>query len=116
MTSPAEFEALIATYVQHGWLLRRVVLQDVSNAPGGLTEDVTLTKCVVDAAWFSRPPQTGPIAWEIRYLGASQYALVEHLDENSADFEQKLHQTEQRMADAVRAKERLDTRCYSTQT
>ena len=104
MITLAEFEALIATYVQHGWLLRRVVLQDVSNAPGGLTEDVTLTKCVVDAAWFSRPPQPGSIAWEIRYLGSSQYALVEHLDENSADFNEKLHQTEQRLVDAVHAK------------
>ena len=104
MTSPAEFEALIATYVQHGWLLRRLVLQDVSNAPSGLAEDVTLTKGVVNAAWFSRPPKAGPVAWEIRYLGSSQYALVEHLDENSADFNEKLHQTEQRLADAVHAK------------
>ena len=104
MITLTEFEALIATYVQHGWLLRRVVLQDVSNAPRGLTKDVTLTKGIVDAAWFSRSQKPGPIAWEIRYLGSSQYALVEHLDENSADFEQKLHQTEQRLVDAVHAK------------
>jgi hypothetical protein len=104
MITSAEFEALVATYVQHGWLLRRVVLQDTSNAPQGLSADVPVTKSVVDAGWFSRPPRSGPIAWEIRYLGGSQYALVEYLDENSDDFDEKLHQTEQRLADAVRAK------------
>lgn len=104
MITPAEFEALVATYAQHGWLLRRLVLQDISTAPGGIPTEISVAKSVVDAAWFSRPSEPGPIAWEIRYLGGSQYALVEHLDENSADFDEKLHQTEQRLADAVRAK------------
>jgi len=104
MITPAEFEALVATYAQHGWLLRRLVLEDTSTAPGGIPANISVTNGVVDAAWFSRPPQPGPIAWEIRYLGASQYALVEHLDENSVDFDEKLHQTEQQLSDAVRAK------------
>jgi len=104
MITPAEFDALIATYVQHGWLLRRLVLRDTSATPKGLDANVAVANCVVDAAWFSRPPKAGPVAWEIRYLGSSQYALVEHLDENAADFNEKLHQTEQRLADAVHAK------------
>jgi hypothetical protein len=104
MISGVEFEAMVATYVQHGWLLRRLVLRDVLTGPSAVGGDIPIKDGVVDAAWFSRPPRPGPIAWEIRYLGASQYALIEHLNENSADFEEKLHQTEQRMADAVRAK------------
>jgi hypothetical protein len=104
MISRVEFEAMVAVYVRHGWLLRRLVLRDMLAGPGPIDGDIPIKEGALDAAWFSRPPQPGPIAWEIRYLGASQYALVNHLDENSADFEEKLHQTEQRMADAVRAK------------
>ena len=98
------FEALVATYEMHGWVLRRVVASKPQSLLTGRDRDIVVTNGVTDAAWFSRPPQPGSIAWEIRYLGASQYALVEHLDENSPDFEDKLRQTEQRLADAVAAK------------
>ena len=100
MISDDEFKALVATYEKHGWQLRRVVLRDPSVAPAG----IETAEGVVDAAWFSRPAQTGPVAWEIRYLGPTQLAYVEHLDENSADLEERLHRTEQRLADAVAAK------------
>ena len=100
MIAENEFKALVATYEKHGWQLRRVVLEDETTAPSG----VATGKSVVDAAWFSRPPQAGLIAWEIRYLGPTQLAFVEHLDENSAGFEKQLRQTEQRLADAVAIK------------
>ncbi|HEY2847115.1 MAG TPA: hypothetical protein VGI80_04805 [Pyrinomonadaceae bacterium] len=105
MIAPPEFETLVATYIQHGWLLRRVVLQNTADVAEGLTPDISVRQSIIDAAWFSRPPNAGPIAWEIRYLGPTQYALVEHLDEAATDFEEKLHQTEQRLADAVNAKQ-----------
>jgi hypothetical protein len=104
MISQPEFDSLVAIYETHGWVLRRVVAN-------GETVKITTPKEVhvengtVDAAWFSRPPTAGSIAWEIRYLGGTQYALVEHLDEASHDFEDKLHQTEQRLADAVAVKQ-----------
>jgi hypothetical protein len=100
MISADEFRALVATYEKHGWQLRRVVLQDTSKAPAA----AETTQGIVDAAWFSRPPKPGPNAWEIRYLGATQLAFVEHLDENSPDFEDELYRIEQRLADAVAAK------------
>jgi hypothetical protein len=105
MIPQQEFNALVALYDQHGWLLRRVALQDVRNAWGGLGKDIKITSGSVDAVWFSRPPQRGSVAWEIRYLGSPQYALVAHLDENSHDFEDRLYQTEQRLADAVAKKQ-----------
>src|SRR5947209_7419286 len=104
MISRDEFDALVATYEQYGWVLRRVVLQDISKAPADLPPEVAVGEGIVDAAWFSRPPKLGQNAWEIRYLGGTQYALVEHLDENSADLEEKLHQIEERLSGAVTAK------------
>lgn len=103
MISQDEFAALVATYETHGWVLRRVVMKDKDKVPGQLPPDVFVGDGVVDAAWFSRPQQAGLIAWEIRYLGPTQYALVEHLDENSADFQERMHQTEERLAAAVAA-------------
>jgi hypothetical protein len=104
MISQPEFDALVATYETHGWVLRRVVMQGETGTIK-TPADVKIEHGIVDAAWFSRPPSDGSIAWEIRYLGGTQYALVEHLDEDSPEFDDNLHQTEQRLADAVAAKQ-----------
>ena len=104
MISAEEFGALVATYDKHGWQLRRVVVRDLSDVSAVISKEAEVKKGVIDAAWFSRPPKTGANAWEIRFLGPAQYALVEHVDENSDDFEDRLHQTEERLADAVAKK------------
>ncbi len=101
MISAADLRALRALYEGNGWVLRRIVATATSDVADDVGPGVPVIEGVVDAAWFSRPPAPGPISWEIRYLGPTQYALVEHLDESSNDFEQKLHQTEQRLAAAV---------------
>ena len=104
MISDAQFQELLAAYEKHGWQLRMLVLEDVRQAPEGLSRDVSVNNGIVNAAWFSRPPSSGPNAWEIRSLGGTQYALVEHLDEEAPDFEQRLQQTEQRLAAALESK------------
>ena len=104
MISDSQFDELVSTYKQYEWLLRRVVVSPDAVPPSNLTADVEIENGTVDAAWFSREPTEGEIAWEVRYLGPTQYALVEHLDEDSPDFEEKLRETEARLADAVAAK------------
>jgi hypothetical protein len=104
MISKEEFNSLVATYEKYGWQLRRVVVRDANGTGFALTQAIELVPGVVDAAWFSRPAKVGTNAWEIRYLGPTQFAFVDHLDENSPDFEDQLHQTEQRLADIVAAK------------
>ncbi len=104
MISAQEFAALVTTYEQHGWILRQLVVADKSGVPQELPPDVVLRQGVVNAAWFSRPRMLGPLPWEIRHLGATPYALVEHLDENSDDFAQRLHQTEERLAETLSSK------------
>ncbi|MFL6373884.1 MAG: hypothetical protein ACJ73D_04370 [Pyrinomonadaceae bacterium] len=101
MISQQEFDELVATYEKYGWVLRRVVARDLTAAPRVLPTGVAAVAGVVDAAWFSRPPSEGAIAWEIRFLGGTQFALVVHLDENSIEFEDELHQTEERLAASV---------------
>jgi hypothetical protein len=98
---------LVETYERYGWELRRVVVTTKDALPEELItglDGVSISEGLVDAAWFSRPPKPGPIPWEIRYLGPTPFALVEHLDEESPDFEEQLRRVEERLLQAVTAK------------
>jgi hypothetical protein len=101
--SPESVLETIATYKKYGWMLRRLLLSELSRNAlrNKLGEDVLVHDAEIDAAWFSRPPGTGPVAWELRYLGEMQYALVEHIDESAPDFENSLRDVELRLASAV---------------
>jgi hypothetical protein len=109
MIRPAVVRDIIELYTKHGWVLRRVLLSAGSRAAVGseaasLFGDAAVIDSPFDAAWFSRPPADGPIAWEIRNLGDTPYALVEHLDESSPDFENSLAEVGERLVSAVSAK------------
>ena len=103
-----DLQALITLYEKHGWLLRRVLVTDPeAYAANGNFEsiiNVPYMRSEIDAAWFSRPPCNGPIAWELRYLGEKPFALLENLNENDADFEQSLAEIESRLQAAVDGK------------
>jgi len=97
-----EIGEILTTYKKYGWELRRVLLTaELKKNVGELFAEVPLSDSDIDAAWFSRPPQTGAIAWEIRHLSTSPYALLEHLDEKDGDFEAALQAVEERLRDAV---------------
>jgi len=100
---------LIETYKKYGWILRRVLLTDALDKSLGsnkeqLFGDVPVNISDLDAAWFSRPPKSGPIAWEIRYLGDIPYALLENVDEAGAKFETILQAVEGRLRRSIAAK------------
>lgn len=100
MTNIAGAAMVFETYSKHGWILRRILVAKGSSPP--TTEgDVIVTDGPVDAAWFSRPPGEGPIAWEIRFLGEPPFALLESLDESDPEFESQLKAIEVRLASAV---------------
>ena len=97
---------IVAIYQRYGWILRRVLLTAESNKR--LETDITqlfdavqVTDADIDAAWFSRPPQDGGVAWEIRHLSESPYALLENMDEDSSEFENSLHSVESRLREAI---------------
>ncbi|HEV7700649.1 MAG TPA: hypothetical protein VGO43_10515 [Pyrinomonadaceae bacterium] len=96
---------LISTYEGHGWILRRVVLiEPAAWSLSSVIGSTPIREGAVDAAWFSRPAKAGPNAWEIRYLGSAQFALVEHLEEGAPDFEEKIRVIEESLRDTVVAK------------
>jgi hypothetical protein len=109
MIGAAALGEIIQTYAKHGWTLRRVLLTDslrtsLGDSVDELFGDVKVSDGRLDAAWFSRPSKPGPIAWEIRHLDDTPFALLEYADENAGDFEDKLHEVEDRLRKNVVAK------------
>ena len=101
---------IFATYERHGWILRRVLLsadlkENLGAAASALFGEIKVIDSGFDAAWFSRPPKSGGVAWEIRYLGNTPFALLENLDEEAADFDGSLRSVETRLRETVTAKE-----------
>ncbi|MGB7202269.1 MAG: hypothetical protein WBD16_08360 [Pyrinomonadaceae bacterium] len=99
----------IRTYAKHGWILRRVLLTaDLRKSLGERSceffGDVKIGDGDIDAAWFSRPPDKGEIAWEIRHLNETPFALLEYADETAGDFEDKLREVQSRLAEAIATK------------
>lgn len=105
---------IIATYHEYGWILRRVLLSAALSEKLGKDKvtifgDVAITDSAMDAAWFSRPPKSGGVAWEIRYLGDIPYALLEKADEKDPEFENVLRGVESRLRESIAEKETLTT-------
>lgn len=110
MIDSGAFRALVETYRKHGWMLRRVLLSSAGKR--SLEENVIefsvsipIVDSEMDAAWFSRPPAERGVAWELRYLGDVPYALVENIDEKSADFEAKITAVESKLIGAIQKRQ-----------
>lgn len=106
MIDPAACRDIISTYIRHGWILRRVVLtaqlkNALGDACGELFGEIKVGQGGLDAAWFSRPPGEGEIAWELRHLSATPFAVLEYVDETAADLEDKLRSVETRLTESV---------------
>lgn len=100
---------IFSTYKKHGWILRRVLLSPalkttVAGATFRMIEGVKIVESDIDAAWFSRPPASGGIAWELRYLGDTAFALLANIDEAHPEFEESLEQIETRLRESIAAK------------
>lgn len=110
MIDPAEIREIIATYQKHGWILRRLLLSpSLTEKLGGhdvrYFQGVAILDSAFDAAWFSRPPTDGGVAWEIRYLGGFPFALLENINEKDSEFEASLRRVEARLCETITAKE-----------
>lgn len=109
MIDAAAINEILKVYSKHGWNLRRVLLsaaldESLKATSGDLFGDIGVSVAQIDAAWFSRPPKPGAVAWEIRHLSEIPFALLEYLDESDTDFESNLRAVETRLAEAVRTK------------
>lgn len=104
-------DKIVATYKKHGWNLRRVLLSAAvfANLPPNFSTvlgNAEVTESDLNAAWFSRPPASGSIAWELRLLGTTPIALVENIDDRDPKFEDTLNAVEVRLRKLAIAKNR----------
>ena len=109
MSGVSTVKEMIATYVKHGWILRRFLLNSTLKNELGVSflnfsSEVKIVDSAFNAAWFSRPPKDGGVAWEIRYLGEMPFALLENIDEEDAEFENRLRTVEKRLSDSIAEK------------
>jgi hypothetical protein len=102
------FLELVATYRKHGWELKAALLQPatrtelVAKEPDMLAP-VDIKHSTFDALWFSRPSHNNRVAWELRLLAETQYALFEtfEADETEEQREDMRLEMEARLRDYV---------------
>ena len=107
MIAAATIEQILAQYKKHGWRLSRVLLSAGLRGsladPASLFGDVPLAASDLDAAWFSRSSRPGSVAWEIRHLSDTPFAIVVAINDGTAGeaAEAVLSDAEERMKSAV---------------
>ena len=105
MIDAASIREIMSVYAKYGWVLRRILLSEPLRSSiadiAGTFGEVPVLRSDLDAAWFSRPPNGGPVAWEIRHLSTSPYALLEHIDEGSPSVEDDLAIVENRLRSSL---------------
>jgi S-formylglutathione hydrolase FrmB len=102
------FMELVATYRKHGWELTGALLQPTTHAELSVKEPDLLSPLVLkeasfDALWFSRPSHNRRVAWELRLLAETQYALFEtfEADESEEQREEMRLEMEARLREYV---------------
>ncbi len=101
MISSEGFREVVEAYTRYGWELREILATQRSGEIAPVPEGISARDFPLDAAWFSRPPKNGPIAWELRYVGEPPIAFLEHLDESAIDFREQQNIVEKRLIEAV---------------
>ena len=103
MIEPSVVEQIIAQYDKHGWELRRALLSP--DARKALTEVVGMVEVEdadIDALWFSRQSKPDQVAWELRRLTGSPFALVAVISSDATSDEND--ETLMQVVDEMRAK------------
>jgi hypothetical protein len=102
MIDIATIRSIIEQYEKFGWELRRVLLtsglqEKVETAQNELFDGVEVRQSDLDAVWFTRAAKNGGMAWELRALQESPFALIEVVDRDitADELELTLAATEQ---------------------
>lgn len=108
MTKVDLFMELVATYRKHGWELKGALLQASTHAEldakeRDLLAPILVKESSVDGLWFSRPSHNNRVAWELRLLAETQYALFENFepDETEEQREEMRQEMEARLRDYI---------------
>ncbi len=95
---------ILSLYKKHGWFLRRVLLSEKSNknlsdSIKSLFGEVEIASAKFDAAWFSRASGKTCVAWELRHLSETPFAVFEVFEKDEAEetLREKLLEMEKRL-------------------
>ena len=94
---------ILDTYQKYGWRLERILMRPESRELLGAAQirlaDARVEEGSVDALWFSRASHNNRVAWELRLIADSNYALFEtfEADESEEDREEVRREMEARM-------------------
>lgn len=96
---------IFSQYEKFGWRLEHVRLSnELKSSLAGRDEElfsrVTVAESDLDAAWFSRMNANGRVAWELRSLGHTSFALVDSAEPNASESD--LNQLFQRLENQMR--------------
>lgn len=92
MITAEAIRAIVSQYEKFGWRLQKVLLrpqlrESLDTELSALFGNVELVESDLDAAWFTRDSKGGRIAWELRALQDSPFALIEVVDIAASDDE-----------------------------
>ncbi len=84
------FMEVVEVYRKHGWTLDAALLQSATKAEllasrPELLSDVVIKESNIDALWFTRPSHQERVAWELRLLAETQYALFETFEKDETE-------------------------------
>ena len=106
MNQVERIREIVSVYQKHGWRLERLMLRPETSAEvkaeaGELTENASVREAAFDALWFARASHAGRVAWELRLVAETPYALFESFeaDEAEEDREEVRREMEARLAD-----------------
>ena len=106
MMSAEAIRALLQLYERHEWRLERVLispslLDSLGDRAAELFAGAEIMESDLDAAWFRRPSVAKKVAWELRALDPTPFALVEVSDGESSrsEIEALMTSLEQRLRD-----------------
>ena len=94
---------IVATYEKHGWSLRRLLINSVTESDSAKIaeafNDSAKVPAEIDALWFARSSSGGREAWELRLVAEQPYALFEafEADEVEEDREAARREMENKM-------------------
>lgn len=81
---------ILAVYRKHGWHLHSVLLTGkLKFNAAEIFGDAEMIKADVDAAWFTRDSGKTRVAWELRHLSETPFALFESFEKDTDEAEIK---------------------------
>ena len=98
---------IIQTYQRYGWTMERILLRPETREIVTQTQisfgNTSIEEGSIDALWFSRASHNNRVAWELRLVSESNYALFEtfEFDESESDREEVRREMEAMMREYV---------------